>query len=56
MEFFKMMLAIFVAALTGKAQMKVAQMTAAEGRSPLGRKIDIFRDARWVEPLPIYAY
>jgi N-acyl homoserine lactone hydrolase len=41
---------------TGKAQMKVAQMTAAEGRSPLGRKIDIFRDARWVEPLPIYAY
>jgi glyoxylase-like metal-dependent hydrolase (beta-lactamase superfamily II) len=22
----------------------------------LGRKIDIFRDARWVEPLPIYAY
>jgi N-acyl homoserine lactone hydrolase len=41
---------------TGKAQMKVAQMTAAEGRGPLGRKIDIFRDTRWVEPLPIYAY
>jgi hypothetical protein len=36
--------------------MKVAQMTAAEGRSPVGRKIDIFRDTRWVEPLPIYAY
>jgi glyoxylase-like metal-dependent hydrolase (beta-lactamase superfamily II) len=36
--------------------MKVAQMTAAEGRGPLGRKIDIFRDTRWVEPLPIYAF
>jgi N-acyl homoserine lactone hydrolase len=41
---------------TGKAQMKVAQMTAAEGRGPLERKIDIFRDTRWVESLPIYAY
>jgi N-acyl homoserine lactone hydrolase len=41
---------------TGKARMNVAQMAAAEGRSALGRKIDIFRDTRWVEPLPIYAY
>jgi hypothetical protein len=38
---------------TGKARMKVAQMTAAERRGPLERKIDIFRDTRWVEPLPI---
>jgi glyoxylase-like metal-dependent hydrolase (beta-lactamase superfamily II) len=41
---------------TGKARMKTAQVTAAEGRGPVGRKIDIFRDCDWVEPLPILCY
>ncbi|MBP7002571.1 N-acyl homoserine lactonase family protein [Amaricoccus sp.] len=41
---------------TGKARMKTAQRTGAEGRGPLGRKIDIFRDRAWVEPLPILCF
>lgn len=41
---------------TGKARMKTAQRTAREGRGPFGRKLDIFRDREWVEPLPIYCY
>lgn len=41
---------------TGKAQMKTAQRVGREGRGPLGRKIDIFRDSAWVEPLPILCF
>lgn len=41
---------------TGKARMKTAQMTGRDGRGAFGRKIDIFRDTQWVDPLPIYAY
>lgn len=41
---------------TGKARMKAAQRTGAKGRGPIGRKIDIFRDAAWVEPLPILCF
>ena len=41
---------------TGKARMKTAQRTGREGRGGLGRKIDIFRDANWVEPLPILCF
>ena len=41
---------------TGKARMKGAQMAGRDGRGPIGRKIDIFRDRRWVGPLPILAY
>ena len=33
---------------TGKVRMKTAQMTGREGRSGVGRKIDIFRGAHWV--------
>lgn len=41
---------------TGKARMKTAQRTAKEGRGPVWRKIDIFRDRNWVEPLPILCF
>lgn len=41
---------------TGKAQMKTAQRTGGENRGPIGRKIDIFRDRDWVEPLPILCF
>jgi glyoxylase-like metal-dependent hydrolase (beta-lactamase superfamily II) len=41
---------------TGKARMKAAQRTGAEGRGAVRRKIDIFRDRRWVGPLPIYCF
>ena len=41
---------------TGTARMKSAQMAGRDGRGPIGRKIDIFRDRRWVGPLPILAY
>ena len=41
---------------TGKARMKSAQMAGRDGRGSIGRKIDIFRDRRWVGPLPIFAY
>jgi glyoxylase-like metal-dependent hydrolase (beta-lactamase superfamily II) len=41
---------------TGKARMKTAQMTGREGRSGVGRKIDIFRDTQWVDPLPILSF
>ena len=41
---------------TGKARMKTAQMTGREGRSGVGRKIDIFRDTHWVDPLPILSF
>ena len=41
---------------TGKARMKTAQMTGREGRGPVGRKLDIFRDPNWVGPLPILAF
>jgi len=41
---------------TGKARMKTAQRVGREGRGAVGRKIDIFRDGEWVEPLPILCY
>lgn len=45
-----------IAIETGKARMKTAQQTGGEGRSAVQRKLDIFRDSRWVDPLPIYSY
>ena len=41
---------------TGKARMKTAQRTGRDGRGPVGRKIDIFRDRDWVAPLPILCF
>jgi N-acyl homoserine lactone hydrolase len=41
---------------TGKARMKTAQRTGRDGRGGIGRKIDIFRDRNWVEPLPILCF
>lgn len=41
---------------TGTAQLKQSQQCGREGRSALQRKIDIFRDTRWVGPVPIFAY
>ena len=41
---------------TGKARMKTAQMTGRDGRGGIGRKIDIFRDTQWVDPLPILSF
>lgn len=41
---------------TGKARMKTAQRAGRDGRGAIGRKIDIFRDANWVEPLPILCF
>jgi glyoxylase-like metal-dependent hydrolase (beta-lactamase superfamily II) len=36
---------------TGTVQIKAAQATGKPGRSALGRKIDIFRDLKWLPPL-----
>ena len=41
---------------TGKARMKSAQMAGRDGRGPIGRKLDIFRDRRWVGPVPILCF
>ncbi|BCP56349.1 N-acyl homoserine lactonase family protein [Kaistia sp. 32K] len=41
---------------TGKARMKTAQRTGRDGRGGIGRKIDIFRDPDWVDPLPIFCF
>ena len=41
---------------TGTVQIKAAQATGKPGRSALGRKIDIFRDLKWLPPLPILAF
>ena len=41
---------------TGKAICKTLQVTARDGRSPIGRKIDIFRDPHFVDPLPILVF
>lgn len=41
---------------TGKARMKTAQQAGRDGRGALGRKIDIFRDRAWVDPLPILCF
>ncbi len=41
---------------TGKAICKTKQQTATEGSSGIRRKIDIFRDPNFVEPLPILTY
>jgi glyoxylase-like metal-dependent hydrolase (beta-lactamase superfamily II) len=41
---------------TGKARMKTAQRIGRDDRGPVGRKLDIFRDRNWVEPLPILCY
>lgn len=41
---------------TGTAQLKQAQQCGKEGRSAIQRKIDIFRDTRWVGPIPIFCF
>lgn len=41
---------------TGTAQLKQAQQCGKQGRSAIQRKIDIFRDTRWVGPIPIYCF
>ncbi|TCL69731.1 N-acyl homoserine lactonase family protein [Rhizobium sp. BK251] len=41
---------------TGKARMKTAQKTGRDGRGAFGRKVDIFRDRNWVDPLPIFCF
>jgi glyoxylase-like metal-dependent hydrolase (beta-lactamase superfamily II) len=41
---------------TGTARIKSAQRTGKEGRGAIGRKIDIFRDAQWLDPLPILCF
>jgi N-acyl homoserine lactone hydrolase len=41
---------------TGNARMKAAQQTGRNGRSAIGRKLDIFRDRNWVGPLPILSF
>jgi len=41
---------------TGKAICKTAQVKAKDGRSPIGRKIDIFRNKKFVDPLPILTF
>ncbi len=41
---------------TGRARMKTAQRIGRDDRGAIGRKIDIFRDREWVEPLPILCY
>jgi N-acyl homoserine lactone hydrolase len=41
---------------TGKARMKTAQRTGQDGRSGFMRKVDIFRDTHWVDPLPILCF
>jgi glyoxylase-like metal-dependent hydrolase (beta-lactamase superfamily II) len=41
---------------TGKARMKTAQKTGRDGRGAVGRKVDIFRDRAWVDPLPILSF
>jgi glyoxylase-like metal-dependent hydrolase (beta-lactamase superfamily II) len=41
---------------TGKARMKTAQRTGRPGRGAIGRKVDIFRDPDWVDPLPILCF
>lgn len=45
-----------IAVETGKARMKSAQRTGRPDRGGVGRKIDIFRDKEWVEPLPILCF
>ncbi|PZQ97195.1 MAG: MBL fold metallo-hydrolase [Cereibacter sphaeroides] len=41
---------------TGKARMKTAQQIGREDRGGVRRKIDIFRDKDWVDPLPILCF
>jgi len=41
---------------TGTVRIKTAQQAGREGRGGIGRKIDIFRDPNWSEPLPIFAF
>jgi N-acyl homoserine lactone hydrolase len=41
---------------TGTARMKSAQHRGRDGRSGIGRKIDIFRDRTWYGPVPIFAF
>lgn len=41
---------------TGKARMKTAQQAGRDGRGAFGRKVDIFRDRKWVDPLPILSF
>ncbi|RVT97139.1 N-acyl homoserine lactonase family protein [Rhodovarius crocodyli] len=41
---------------TGSVRVKTAQQAGRDGRSGIGRKIDIFRDPDWSEPLPIFCF
>jgi len=41
---------------TGTAQLKETLRCGMVGRSAFQRKIDIFRDSRWVGPLPIFCF
>lgn len=41
---------------TGTAQLKASQQVGRAGRSAFLRKVDIFRDHRWVGPLPIISW
>lgn len=41
---------------TGWARMKSAQRWGRDGRSAFGRKIDMIRDTRWLDPVPIFAW
>src|SRR5262245_3833443 len=41
---------------TGTVRIKSAQRTGREGRGAIGRKIDIFRDPQWLDPLPILCF
>jgi N-acyl homoserine lactone hydrolase len=41
---------------TGTVRVKTAQQAGREGRGGIGRKIDIFLDRNWSEPLPIFCF
>jgi glyoxylase-like metal-dependent hydrolase (beta-lactamase superfamily II) len=41
---------------TGTVRVKTSQPVGRRGRGGIGRKIDIFRDPNWTEPLPIFCF
>lgn len=41
---------------TGRVKIKKVQKFPIDGHSPLRRKIDMFLDKEWTEPLPIYCF
>lgn len=41
---------------TGWARMKAAQRWGRDGRSAMGRKLDIIRDTKWLDRLPIWVW